>query len=142
MIRPVSPDDLPALSRMLQALADHDGGGPVASEAVLRRALFGPRPLIKAVIHPLGMAIYHPDFSTHRGLAGLCIQDLYVAPDARGQGLGRALLRATLAHQDWGAAYLTLGVAPDNAAARRFYARAGFRPRGYETLILTDLETL
>jgi ribosomal protein S18 acetylase RimI-like enzyme len=141
-IRPITPADLPALRQMLQALADHDGGATVASVAALQDAAFGPRPLIQALIHPRGMVIYFPEFSTHRGLPGVYVQDLYVAPEARGQGLARALLRATLTHQDWGAQFISLTVAHDNAMARRFYAGAGFASRGYEALIHTDPETL
>lgn len=137
MIRPVQPADLPRLRAMLQALSDHDGGsGPVSGEAALAQALFGPRPLIWAVIAAEGMAFYYPDFSTHRGEAGVYVQDLYVAPPARGSGLARALLRAVLHTQDWGARFITLGVSPDNEPATRFYAKTGFTPRGYQMMIL------
>ena len=88
------------------------------------------------------MVIYYPDFSTHRGEAGVYVQDLYVAPEARGQGLARSLLRAAFAQQHWGARYLTLGVSPGNAVARGFYDKAGFTSRGYETLIHTDPDQL
>lgn len=141
MIRTITPQDIPALRAMLQALSDHDGGhGPVASEETLHAAAFGQRPLIQALIHDHGMVIYYPDFSTHRGEPGLYVQDLWVDPAARGTGLARALLAATLRHQDWGARYITLGVSPDNAAATRFYAKTGFRARGYEMMILTQPE--
>lgn len=126
---------------MLQALSDHDGGDhPVAPEAALHAAAFGPRPLIHAVIHPRGMVIYYPDFSTHRGEPGLYVQDLWVDPAARGTGLARALLKAAMARQDWQARYICLGVSPDNLAANRFYAKTGFHARGYEMLILTQPE--
>lgn len=120
---------------MLQALSDHDGGPKsVASVAALTDAL--DRGLIHALIHDQGMVVYYADYSTHRGQAGLYIQDLYVTPAARGTGLARALVAATLTHQTWGARYITLGVSPDNAAALRFYRKTGFTPRGYEMMIL------
>ena len=135
MIRPVTPTDLPALRQMLQALSDHDGGRyAVASASALADAL--DRGLIHALIADQGMVIYYPDFSTHRGEAGLYIQDLYVTPGARGSGLARKLVTATLQNQTWGARYITLGVSPDNAAALRFYAKTGFTRRGYEMMIL------
>ena len=122
---------------MLQALSDHDGGkGPVGSEQVLSQALFAPSPLIHAVIADQGMAFYYPDFSTHRGQPGVYIQDIYVTPRARGTGLATSLLAAVLRHQSWGAQFMTLGVSPDNAAALRFYAKAGFVARGYQMMIL------
>ena len=136
LIRPLTPADIPALRQMLQALSDHDGGTYlVASEVALHEAVFTTH-LIHALILAHGMVIYYPDFSTHRGEAGVCIQDLYVAPAARGTGLARALLAAVMRHQTWGARYITLGVSPDNAAATRFYAKTGFTLRGYEMMIL------
>lgn len=127
---------------MLQRVADHDGGSyPVASEAALRQGGFGPRPLFHALIaeetRPLGMAIFYPDFSTHRGEAGVYVQDIWVEPAARGHGLGRRLLVEVLRSQDWGARYIALGVSPDNMTASGFYERLGFRRRGYEMMILT-----
>lgn len=142
MIRPITPFDLPRLREMLQALADHEGGGAVASVEALVAAAFGPCPLIRALIAPHGMVIYFPEFSTHRGLPGVYIQDLYVAPQARGRGLARALLKATLTHQDWGARFISLTVAHDNDLGRAFYAKAGFASRGSEALIHTNPEAL
>ncbi len=136
LIRPVTPPDIPALRQMLQALSDHDGGThPVGSEAALCNAAFHTH-LIHALIHPQGMVIYYPDFSTHRGQPGLYVQDLYVAPEARGTGLARALVAATIAHQTWNAEYICLGVSPSNTQATRFYTKCGFTFRGYEMMIL------
>ena len=137
MIRPLTPTDLPALRRMLQALADHDGATrPVASEAALLAAAFAPDPLIHAVVAPDGMAIYFPWYSTNRGLPGLFVQDLFVAPHARGTGLARSLLAATLTHQVWGARFIVLAVSAQNTPATRFYAKTGFTPQGYDMMIL------
>lgn len=126
---------------MLQALADHDGGDyAVGSEAGLLQHGFGPRPLFWAAIaeseRPLGMVIYYPDYSTHRGEPGVYVQDIYVSDAARGLGVGRGLLAAMMRQQDWGARFITLGVSEDNAVANGFYTRLGFRPRGYEMMIL------
>jgi GNAT superfamily N-acetyltransferase len=136
MIRPITPPDIPALLSMLHALVDEDKGTITSTALTLTQAAFGPQPMIHALIHPHGMVIYYPDYSTHRGEPGLYIQDLYVAPAARGTGLARALIAATLAHQTWGAKYITLGVSPDNAQATRFYTKTGFTFRGYEMMIL------
>lgn len=134
MIRPAIPADIPALRTMLQSLSDEDGGTyTVGPEAALLHGL--TQGLIHALIHPHGMVIYYPDFSTHRGEAGLYIQDLYVTPSARGTGLARSLVAATLVHQTWGARYITLGVSPDNRQALRFYQKTGFTLRGYEMMI-------
>lgn len=125
---------------MLLELARHEGGSAVASAAALAEHGFGARPLFQAVLaeaaRPCGMAIYYPDFSTHRGQPGVYVQDLYVERGARGGGVGRGLLAAVMRMQDWGARYLTLGVSPDNALGLAFYARIGFRTRGYRFMIL------
>lgn len=139
--RPATRDDVATLRAMLQALSDMDGGPTVASEAALAAHGFGARPLFRAMLaesngRDVGMVLFFPDYSTHRGEAGLFVQDIYVDPAARGLGVGTALLAAAMRHQDWGARYLTLGVEPGNAAARAFYDRRGFRPRGYDFLIL------
>jgi ribosomal protein S18 acetylase RimI-like enzyme len=141
-LRPAISNDVPVLRTMLQKLSEHDGGNyPVGSEASLRAGGFGPRPLFQAIIaedhRPMGMAIYYPDFSTHRGEPGLYIQDIWVEPAARGHGLGRKLMAAALRQQDWGARYVVLGVSPDNMTASGFYERLGFTRRGYEMMILT-----
>ena len=146
ILRPAGAADVPTLRAMIQALADGEGGShPVASEAALLTHGFGPRPLFQAVLAeagaPLGMVIYLPDFSTHRGEAGVYVQDIYLVPAARGTGLGQRLLAEVMARQDFGARYMTLVVSPANAAALRFYQRIGFRPRGYDFMIL-DGESL
>lgn len=137
MIRRLTPANVPALRQMLQALADHDGANyQVAPEASLHQAAFGPCPLIHALIAPQGMVIFFPYYSTHRGLPGLFVQDLYVTPQARGTGLARALLLASLTHQTWDARFIALAVNADNIPASRFYAKTGFTPQGYDMMIL------
>ena len=123
---------------MLRALAAEDKGTIASTVETLTAAAFGPAPMIHALIAEHGMVIYFPDYSTHRGEPGLYIQDLYVAPTARGTGLARAFVAATLQHHTWGARYITLGVSPDNAQATRFYTRLGFTFRGYAAMILED----
>ena len=147
--RAATPSDVPTLRAMLQALADHDGGDyAVGSEAGLLQHGFGPRPLFWAIIAeaaaPLGMVIYYPDYSTHRGEAGVYVQDIYVSDAARGLGVGRGLMAAMLRQQYWGARFITLGVSAENSLANGFYTRLGFRKRGYEMMILEGkaVETL
>jgi len=134
-------EDVPALHAMLVDLARHEGGAVTASVDALAQGGFGARPLYAAVLAEqagatLGMAIYYPDFSTHRGQSGVYVQDLYVDRAARGAGIGRGLLASVMRLQDWGAQYLPLGVSPENEGALAFYARCGFRARGYRFMIL------
>jgi GNAT superfamily N-acetyltransferase len=75
---------------------------------------------------PLGFCLYFPTFSSWRGEPGVYVQDLYVAKDARGTGLGRRLLAETARRaRERGARYLRLSVASHNAAAREFYRSTG-----------------
>ena len=69
-----------------------------ATEEMLSEALFGAHPAAEAVIaeqdgQPLGFALFFHNFSTWTGRRGIYLEDLYVTPAARGQGVGRALLR-------------------------------------------------
>lgn len=135
--------DVPVIHAMLLALARHDGGGTVGSPETLLRHGFGLRPLFRAILaergtEALGMVLFYPDYSTHRGEPGLYVQDIWVEEAARGLGLGKRLLAAAqhMGRDAWGSAYVTLGVDPGNARARAVYAKLGFRSRGYEFLIL------
>jgi len=99
VIRPAADQDIPVLLRMIKALAVYEklGGQVVATEASLRRSLFGERPYAQAVIgqvgtEPVGFALFFHNFSTFRGAPGLYLEDLFVYPDWRGRGFGRRLL--------------------------------------------------
>ncbi|PSN77138.1 GNAT family N-acetyltransferase [filamentous cyanobacterium CCP4] len=98
-IRPVTPADVSALVTLIKALADyaklaHEVTG---NPADLERALFGPRPYAEAVLawvddQPVGMALFFHNFSTFLMKPGIYLEDLFVQPDYRGQGIGKALL--------------------------------------------------
>ena len=69
-----------------------------ATEADIARALFGPQPRVFADIaewdgEPAGFALWFYNFSTFRGRHGIYLEDLFVRPDFRSKGLGKALLR-------------------------------------------------
>ncbi len=134
-IRPAIAEDLRVLSRMLAALSAEIGyESPAADDvASLLRHGFGVRRLFEALIaqrraHPVGLAVYFPEFSTLRRRPGVYVQDLYLLPEARGLGLGRRLIGAVLREAvAWEAAYLRLAVHDDNAEALAFYRRLGFQ---------------
>ena len=113
---------------MLRALAREIGYAYRGSAAALRDHGLGTAPRFRALMAGhVGMVLYFPEFSTLRGLPGVYVQDLYVAPDARGGGLARQLLGAVLRDAgDWGAGYMRLSVHRGNAGAVAFYARLGF----------------
>ena len=133
-IRPAGADDAPALHEAIARLAEHLGVPASHRASVADYARHGPGggELFHALVAEAagttcGVATYLPEFSTLRGRPGVFLQDLWVAPDRRGSGLGRRLL-AVVAHRAaaWEAAYLTLSVNVGNAGAVAFYRRLGF----------------
>jgi len=97
-IEPAAQGDVADILGMIRGLAEYERLSHlvVATEAALRAALFGERPVAEAVIGravgaPAGFALYYPTFSTFLGQPGLYLEDLYVEPRWRRQGLGRAL---------------------------------------------------
>ncbi|GGD30407.1 GNAT family N-acetyltransferase [Sinisalibacter lacisalsi] len=144
-IRPARPDDAPAIAEMLVRMGEDLNDPPSATEASIRADGFGPAARFSTLIaeaggRPVGFALYFPHYSTTRGGPGAYVQDVWTAPEQRGQGLGAALLAAVAARaaRDWGAGYLALSVHGHNAGAERLYARLGFTPdRGLRPMALT-----
>ncbi|MGS2616668.1 N-acetyltransferase family protein [Micromonospora sp. LZ34] len=131
MIRPAEPGDVDVLHRFIVELAEAEDfpGGVSAEPADVARALFGPRPVAEAVVatvddEPVGFALFYPTYSTVLGRPGIHLEDLYVRPEQRGGGLGRALLAhlAALALAR-GCARLEWWVLRTNDPALRFYRR-------------------
>ena len=100
LIRPAAPGDVDELLRLIRALAEYEklADMAVGTPAMLREALFGPRPSCEAIIaerggRSVGFALYFTTFSTFLCKPGLYLEDLFVEPAHRGAGLGKALLR-------------------------------------------------
>ena len=98
-IRPASNPDVPEILDMVGELAEfeHARGEAIATVADFEAALFGNSPSVFAVIAEVdgvtaGFALYFKNFSTWLGKHGLYLEDLYVKPDFRGQGIGARLL--------------------------------------------------
>jgi GNAT superfamily N-acetyltransferase len=99
-IREAVPGDVATILRFIRELAEfeREADKVVATEALLHEAMFGERPVAEAVIAErdgaaLGMALFFHNFSTWTGWKGLYLEDLYVTPEARGSGVGAALLK-------------------------------------------------
>ncbi len=97
----------------------------------LRTALFGASPTVFAHVADedgdiVGMAIWFLSFSTWTGLTGIALEDLYVRPEGRNKGIGRALVSrlAAIAHQS-GYGRLDWSVLRWNQSAIRFYQSLG-----------------
>ena len=98
-IRPATAEDLPLIASLIRALADYEKLAHEVrfDETVLGQKLFGPRPYAEVVIGeldgtPQGFALFFHNFSTFEGKPGIYLEDLFVKPEARGSGLGKALL--------------------------------------------------
>ncbi|MGV9933295.1 N-acetyltransferase family protein [Streptomyces olivaceoviridis] len=149
MIRTATPDDVPVIHTMVRELAEYEKAPEEAraSEAQLREALFGERPAAFAHMavdeasgEPVGFALWFLNFSTWRGVHGIYLEDLYVRPQARGGGHGRALL-AELARicVERGYERLEWSVLDWNRPAIGFYEALGARPQDEWTVYrLTD----
>jgi GNAT superfamily N-acetyltransferase len=100
MIRNAAAADIPVIHRMVRELAEYEKvpDEARATEEQLREALFGEHPAAFAHIaqdesgEPVGFALWFLNFSTWRGVHGIYLEDLYVRPEARGAGHGKALL--------------------------------------------------
>ena len=98
-IRPAAPADAALILSLIRELAEYEklAHEVTATEADIRRALFGARPAAECVIaeaggKPVGFALYFHNFSTFLGRAGIYLEDLYVKPEQRGKGYGKRLL--------------------------------------------------
>lgn len=97
--RAAERDDVPLILRFIRDLADyeHMADQVVADEATLEEWLFDRRKaeVLFAVLEgkEVGFALFFHNFSTFLGRAGLYLEDLFVLPEHRGRGIGRAILR-------------------------------------------------
>ncbi len=148
-IRPAAEADVPLILQLIRELAEYERapGDVVATEEGLRGVLFGQRPsaevLLAMVGHePVGFAVFFHNFSTWLGRPGLYLEDLFVRPDQRGHGYGRALLEhlARIA-QERGCGRMEWAVLDWNEPAIQFYRKLGARPMDEWTVFrLTESE--
>lgn len=142
-IRPAAASDVPALVELMTAFyAEASFPLPVgpatnAFQTLLANPQLGSVWLAESDRKAVGHAVLTLSYSMeYGGLRGF-VDDLYVRPQARGRGLGLALLdavRSTCAER--GVRALHVEVGPDNATARRLYARAGYTDSGHLLLSL------
>lgn len=100
-IRDATREDLPVILGFIRELADYEHllDDLEADEENLAAALFSPSPRVFSLIAerdgaPVGHALWFYSFSTFRGRHGIWLEDLFVRPEERGRGAGRALLAA------------------------------------------------
>jgi GNAT superfamily N-acetyltransferase len=132
-VRAATPADAALIFGFVRALADYERllDQVEATEADIARDLFGPAPrafcdIAESEGAPVGFALWFYNYSTFRGRHGLYLEDLFVVPEARGKGAGKALLRR-LAQRclDEGLARLEWAVLDWNAPSIAFYDSLG-----------------
>ena len=135
-IRPGTEDDVPLILSLIRELAEYErlSHEVVATEEMLRDSLFGERRVAEMLLgyldgEPAGFALFFHTFSTFLGRPGIYLEDLYVRPEFRGAGVGRALLVhiAGLARER-GCGRLEWSVLDWNEPAIGFYKRLGASP--------------
>jgi GNAT superfamily N-acetyltransferase len=148
LVRAATAQDVPRLLELFGALADYEHLRDElhATDEQLREALFGERPAAEALIaeragEAVGYALFFPTFSTFLARTGIWLEDLFVLPEARGAGVGRALLSAVAAHVEEGAR-LEWAALDWNELALGFYRGIGARTMDEWTSLRLDGEAL
>jgi GNAT superfamily N-acetyltransferase len=149
-IRSGVPADVPVIAELIRGLARYEKleHEVTMTEERLAANLFGPHPYAETLIaevdgSPVGFALFFHNFSTFLARPGIYLEDLFVVPERRGGGLGRALLKE-LAHlaveRDCGR--LEWSVLDWNREAIGFYERLGARPNSEWTVYRLTGEAL
>jgi GNAT superfamily N-acetyltransferase len=145
-IRKASKEDATLILDFIRRLAEYEREpqAAIATEADLLRDGFGPEPKYRCIIaewsgKPAGFAFFFYNYSTWRGRPGLYLEDLFVLPELRGHGIGKALLQelAKIAVQEhcYGIRWMVLEW---NESAIKFYESLGAEILGeWETMLLT-----
>lgn len=133
VLRSATPDDVPVILACIRGLAEYEklAHQVVATEPLLRETLFGARPAAEVILafrddEAAGFVLFFHNYSTFLARPGVYLEDLFVFPRFRGQGLGRLLL-AKLARIaiDRGCGRLEWSVLDWNVDAIRFYESVG-----------------
>ena len=135
MTRPARREDVPRIHQLVVDLATYERSADQVrtTPEQLDEALFGPQPAAYALVAEqggavVGFALYFRNYSTWEG-AGMYLEDLYVMPEARGLGLGKALLAALAAIAvERGYARLSWAVLDWNQPSIDFYRGLGAAP--------------
>ena len=149
-IRSATPADISLIGQFIRDLAEYEKLAHEVrfDEAVMAQKLFGPHPFAEVLIGeidgtPQGFALFFHNFSTFEGRPGIYLEDLFVRPDARGSGLGKALLgklAALAVERD--CARLEWSVLDWNTPAIDFYKALGARPMDEWTVYRVDGDAL
>jgi GNAT superfamily N-acetyltransferase len=134
-IRAAQPGDVPTVLQLIRELAEYENeaASAQATEEDLLRDGFGEQPKFHCLLaewdgNAAGLALYFFNYSTWKGRAGIFLDDLFVRPEFRGRGIGKALLvevaRIAVAHNCGRYEWLVLDW---NTPAIEFYESLGAR---------------
>ena len=135
-IRPATAADVPIILELIRALATYERApnDVTATEDGLSKVLFGEKPAAEVLLAfenetAVGFAVFFHNFSTWLGRPGLYLEDLFVRPEDRGKGYGRALLihLAKIA-RDRSCGRMEWAVLDWNEPAIQFYHKLGAKP--------------
>ena len=135
-IRPATAADVPIILELIRALATYERApnDVTATEDGLSKVLFGEKPAAEVLLAfenetAVGFAVFFHNFSTWLGRPGLYLEDLFVRPEDRGKGYGRALLihLAKIA-RDRSCGRMEWAVLDWNEPAIQFYRKLGAKP--------------
>ena len=132
-LRSAAEGDVPEIIRMMRDFARFEELEEYfeATNEALRDVLFGAQAYVEALIAEeagthAGYALFYPNYTTFRGQKGFYLEDLYIAPEFRGRGLGEAFLREIARRgSKRGFKRIDLQVLDWNAPAIGFYQRLG-----------------
>ncbi|BCW06485.1 MULTISPECIES: GNAT family N-acetyltransferase [Micrococcaceae] len=137
VIRPATVEDVPTILRMIHDLAIYEKEPDAVRNTpeLLTEALFGENPRVFANMASndagtvQGFALWFLNYSTWEGVHGIYLEDLYVVPDARGEGHGKALLQHLAATAvERGYARVEWSVLDWNEPSIKFYKNLGAFP--------------
>ena len=136
MIRAATADDTPAIADLIRALAEYERltHEVKLDETELRAHLFGDRRYAEVILaedsgEVAGFAIFFHNFSTFLGKPGIYLEDLFVRPEHRGRGHGRAMLaHLALLAVERGCGRLEWSVLDWNEPSIQFYRSLGAQP--------------
>jgi GNAT superfamily N-acetyltransferase len=149
-IREARPGDVPVIAALIRALAEYEKLADAchADEDALQEHLFGARPFVEALVAedggaPAGFALFFHNYSTFLTKPGIYLEDVFVKPEHRGRGIGRALLaRLAALAVERGCGRLEWAVLDWNAPAIGFYESLGARSMSEWTVFRLDGENL
>ena len=135
-IRAATAADTPLVLRYVRGLAEYERRADevVATEDLIRGALFGPDPAAEALIArvdgaPVGFALFFQTFSTFTGRRGIWLEDIFVEEAHRGTGAGKALMaRVAAIALERGCSRVEWSVLRWNAPSIGFYESLGAQP--------------